>query len=106
MVVHAIVSNIGELGVSSCLMRGDTDPDEIAPTVAAISIFSSLVLAAGMVFFAHPMAAALGSPEAAGSIRVLALAVVLVGVFATPCAQLVRDFRQERQFVVFFRRLK
>jgi PST family polysaccharide transporter len=97
--VHAIVSSIGELGVSSCLTRADYDPDKIAPTVATISIVTSVVLAGVMALFAEPLSSALGSPHAAGPMRVLALAVLLVGVFAVPGAQLVREFRQDKQFL-------
>jgi O-antigen/teichoic acid export membrane protein len=97
--VHAVVSSIGELGVSSVLMRGNVDPDEVAPTVVAISVLSSLVLGGVMVAFARPIAAALGAPDAAAPVRVLALSVVLVGVFAVPSAELVRDFRQDRVFL-------
>ncbi|MGB8650528.1 MAG: lipopolysaccharide biosynthesis protein [Mycobacteriales bacterium] len=94
--VHAIVSNIGELGVSSCLMRGDMEPDEIAPTVATVSLVSSGVLATLMFLFADTLSTALGSAQAAQPMRVMALAVLLVGVFAVPSALLVRDFRQDK----------
>lgn len=97
--VHAVVSSVGELGVSAVLARGDVDPEEVAGTVAAISITSSLVLGGAMMLFAEPVAAALGSSEAEGPVRVMALAVLLVGVFAVPGAELVRDFRQDRLFL-------
>lgn len=97
--VHAVVSSIGELGVSSVLMRGDRDPDEVAPTVAAIAITSSVVLGGAMVLLAAPLATALGAADAAGPMRVMAICVVLVGVFAVPSAQLVREFRQDRVFL-------
>lgn len=99
IVVHAIVSNLGELGVSSCLMRGDLAAQDIAPTIATISLVSSSVLATGMYLLAVPLSSALGSVEAAGPLRVMALAVLLVGLFAVPSAQLSRDFRQDRLFV-------
>ena len=38
-------------------------------------------------------------PDAAASVRVLSLAVLLVGAFAVPSAQLARDFRQDRLFL-------
>jgi PST family polysaccharide transporter len=98
MTVHTIVSGIAEFGVSSSLMRGDIDPDEIAPTVATISLVSSTILAATMVAFARPISGALGSVDAAGPMRVMALAVLLVGVFAVPAADLSREFRQNQQF--------
>jgi lipopolysaccharide exporter len=94
-----IVSSIGELGVSSCLMRADLDIDSLAPTVATISALSSAILAGAMVAFASPIATALGSAEAVGPIRVMSLAVLLVGVFAVPNAQMLRDFKQDKIFL-------
>ena len=52
-----------------------------------------------MTVFASPIAAALGSAAAAGPIKVLAIAVVLLGVFAVPNAQMVRDFKQDKIFL-------
>ena len=52
-----------------------------------------------MAAFATPIATALGSAAAAGPVRVLALAVVLVGVFAVPTAQMIRDFKQDKIFL-------
>jgi len=98
MTIHAIVSSIAELGVASCLIRGDVDVDEYAPTVGAISLISSTVFAAIMFVFARPLSAAVGSVDAAPAMRVMALAVVLVGIFAVPGAELARDFRQDAQF--------
>jgi PST family polysaccharide transporter len=67
--------------------------------MASISLATSAVLAGAMIAFARPIAAALGSADAAGPIRVMALTVILVGVFAVPGAQLVRDFRQDKLFL-------
>lgn len=98
LTVHAIVSSIAELGVASCLVREEVDPEELAPTVAAISLLSSAALAIAMFVFARPLATALGSADAAGPMRVMALAVMLVGIFAVPGAELAREFRQDKQF--------
>ena len=91
--------SIGELGVSACLIRADLDIDSLAPTVATISVLSSAILASAMAVFATPIAAALGSAAAAGPVRVMALAVLLVGVFAVPTSQMVRDFKQDKLFL-------
>jgi lipopolysaccharide exporter len=99
MTAYAIVSAIGELGVSSCLIRADLDIDSLAPTMATVSMATSAILAAAMGIFAGPIAAALGSGAAAGPVRVMALAVILVGVFAVPSAHLVRDFKQDKLFL-------
>jgi lipopolysaccharide exporter len=99
MTVYVIVSSLGELGVSSCLVRADLDIDSLAPTVLIIVVSSSVALAGAMVAFARPIAAALGSVAAAGPIRVMAISVVLLGVFSVPNSQLVRDFRQDKIFL-------
>jgi lipopolysaccharide exporter len=99
LTVYAIVSSVGELGVSSCLMRADLDIDSLAPTVVTVSVLSGAVLAAAMAYFAAPIASALGSAAAVGPIRVMALAVLLLGVFAVPTAQLTRDFKQDKIFL-------
>jgi len=99
LTAFAIVSSIGELGVSACLMRADLDIDRLAPTVASVSILSCGILAGAMAAFARPIAAALGSAAAVGPIRVMALAVFSVGAFAVPCSQLMRDFRQDKIFL-------
>src|SRR6185437_211619 len=86
-------------GVASCLIRADLDIDSLAPTMATVSMATSALLAAAMAVFARPIAAALGSPYAAGAVRVMALAVILTGIFAVPSAQLVRDFKQDKLFL-------
>jgi lipopolysaccharide exporter len=99
LTAYAIVSSLGELGVSACLIRADLDIDRIAPTVATVSVVSSVILAGAMAAFANPIAAALGSAAAAGPVRVMALAVVLMGVFAVPTSQMIRDFKQDKIFL-------
>ena len=96
---YAIVSSIGELGVSSCLIRADLDIDSLAPTMVMVSIATSLLFASTMILFAQPIAAALGSADAAAPVRVMALTVIVAGIFAVPNAQLVRDFKQDKIFL-------
>ncbi|WP_411701067.1 oligosaccharide flippase family protein, partial [Conyzicola sp.] len=78
--------------------RSDLDERAIAPTVATISIVSSLTLAGLVAWFAEPIAVALGSAEATEPIRVMALCVAMIGPFAVPGAQLQREFRQDLVF--------
>ncbi len=99
MTVYIIVWSLGELGVSSCLIRADLDIDALAPTVTTIVVVSCTMLAGAMVIFARPIAVALGSADAASPIRVMALAVVLLGIFAVPSAQIIRDFKQDKIFL-------
>jgi O-antigen/teichoic acid export membrane protein len=99
LTAFAIVSSLGELGVSACLMRADLDINHLAPTVATVSILSSATLGGAMAVFAPPIAAALGSAAAVGPIRVMSLAVFTVGAFAVPNSQLMRDFKQNKIFL-------
>jgi lipopolysaccharide exporter len=99
LTAYAIVSSIGQLGVASCLLRADLDMESLAPTVVTISWTTSAILAGSMAAFATPIAAALGSADGAGPVRVMALAVLLSGVWAVPCTQLVRDFKLDKQFL-------
>jgi lipopolysaccharide exporter len=99
LTAYAIVSSVGEFGVSACLIRADLDIESLAPTFVTVSLVTSAVLAGVMAAFAEPIAAALGSAAAAGPVRVMALAVLLGGVFAVPSAQLVRDFKQGKLFL-------
>jgi lipopolysaccharide exporter len=99
LTAFAIVSSLAELGVSACLIRADLDIDSLAPTVTSVSVLSCVILAGAMAALASPIASALGSAAAAGPIRVMALAVVILGVFAVPNAQMVRDFKQDKIFL-------
>ena len=99
LTAYAIVSSIGELGVSACLIRADLDIDRLAPTVATVSILSSAIFAGAMAVFAEPIAAVLGSAAAVGPIRILSIAVLFIGVFAVPNSQMVRDFKQDKIFL-------
>jgi lipopolysaccharide exporter len=97
-IVYMIVSSIGESGVAVCIMRADLDLDILAPTMTAVSMASCTLLAGAMVIFARPIAAALGSPAAAGPVRVMALTLIIVGITNVPTAQLARDFKQKKLF--------
>jgi lipopolysaccharide exporter len=99
LTAYAIVSSIGELGVSACLIRADLDIDRLAPTVATISMLSSVIFAGAMAAFARPIAVVLGSAAAVGPIRVLSIGVLFLGVFAVPNSQMVRDFKQDKVFL-------
>lgn len=100
LVVHAIVVNISELGVSAALIRDDDERAvKGAPTVGTIAILSSVVLGALMALSAPVLAGLLGSPEAAGSLAVMALTLPLAGIAAVPAAFLRRHFRMDRLFL-------
>lgn len=96
--VQAVLVSVAELGVASAIARSDVDIDRIAPTVVTISVVTSLFLGSMMALLAGPMAAFLGSPDAEGPLRILAISVALIGPFAVPGAQLQRTFRQDLLF--------
>ena len=97
--VFTIVFALGELGVISCLARADLDVDALAPTLWSVSLLSSLLMAGALYKFAGPIAAALGSRDAAPTVQVMGIVMLLVGIVAVPTAQCVRDFRQETLFL-------
>jgi len=101
LVVLTVVISISELGVSVAIVQAsDMDEvDRVAPVVTTLSVASGAVLAALMAVTAPWLAAALGAPEAAGPIRLLAVSLVVAGLAATPGACLQREFRQDRKLV-------
>lgn len=97
--VYTIISAFGELGVTSVVTRADLEVDALAPTLWSVSLVSSLIMAGVLYKFAEPIAANLGSPDAARPVQVMALVTVIWGASAVPTAQCVRDFRQEKLFL-------
>jgi len=80
------VLSFNDLSVGLAIVRWPGDPAEIAPTVATISVVSSVAVYVGCFVGAPAYTAAMGAPAATGVIRVLALSVILDGVTATPVA--------------------
>jgi PST family polysaccharide transporter len=99
LTVHMVVISIGSLGVSGVLVRVDWDVDEVASTVAAIGLLTSLAFSLAVLLLAHPLAVALGSAQAAAPIRVMSLSLFLSGCFPVPIALLSRDFRAKEAFI-------
>ena len=99
LAVYLVVASLAEMGMASAIARSSSEPEDIGPTVATISIMVSCVLSAAMFVGAPLIASAVGQPAAGEPIRVLSLCLVLTGVFAVPGAQLVREFRQDRIFL-------
>lgn len=99
LAVYLVVASLAELGMASAVARSATEPDDIAPTVASISILVGTGTGVLMAATAPVLASLLGQPEAAEPLRVLSICVALTGFFAVPGAQLVREFRQDRIFM-------
>lgn len=100
LVVHTVVINVSELGVSAALIRDDAEQvSSSAPTVATISLVTGSVLGAAVAALSSLLATALGSANAAAPISVMAINLPLAGLTAVPYALLRREFRMQRIFV-------
>ena len=99
LTAYTITASLGELGIASCLIRADLDIDDMAPTMVTFSLTTSAIFAGAMAVFAPHIAAALGSADGTGPVRVMALTVFINGFFAVPGAQLTRDFKQGTLFL-------
>jgi O-antigen/teichoic acid export membrane protein len=93
------VLSFNELGVSLAIVRWPGEPSEITPTIATVSVSSSVALYVGCFIGAPAYAAAMGAPQAASVIRVLALNVIIDGVTSAPAALLQRQFRQDKKML-------
>jgi lipopolysaccharide exporter len=98
MTAYMLVNAFAKFGAGACLMRADFDIDALAPTMVTVSLLSATVSAELTFVFARDIAIALGSPDGAGPVRVIALVLFLEGFSSIPWTQLSRDFRQDRQF--------
>lgn len=99
LVIYAIIINVSELGVSTAIVRGGTDSDRLAPTVATISYVTSAILTVATIASAVPLTRALGNDRAAGAVMLMASTVFLAGLSAVPSALLKRDFEQKKLFL-------
>lgn len=89
--------SFNELSVSLAIVRWESDPREIAPTVTTIACVMSIVIFAGMYVLAPAFAANMGDSSATGPVRALAVCVLINGLLATPAALLQRYFRQDQR---------
>jgi O-antigen/teichoic acid export membrane protein len=92
--------SFSELGVSLAIVRWPDSPREIAPTVATISTISAGILALVTVATAPWFCEAMGAPGATNVVRLLAVAVFVSGIVATPAALLQREFRAGRRMLI------
>ncbi|MEU5696798.1 lipopolysaccharide biosynthesis protein [Actinosynnema sp. NPDC020468] len=98
LVVLNIVLSISEMGVSVALVRTDKPVAELAPTVTTLSITSGCLLAGICVVGAPWFAEMMDTPQAAGVIQLMSVALVIAGASAVPGALLQREFRQDHKF--------
>jgi O-antigen/teichoic acid export membrane protein len=99
LTVQAILMTLADLGLSADLIRS-SEPNRLAPTVAALGLLTGAVLTAGMAISAPVVAASLGSPDAAPVIAVLSVTLLLGGAGVVPYAMLQRRFEQKKIFVI------
>jgi O-antigen/teichoic acid export membrane protein len=99
MVALLAVLSFNELGVSLAVVRWPGEPEEIAPTVATLSVVSSALIYLGCFTGAPLFARLMGEPEATPVVRLLTLSVVISGLVATPVALLQRQFRQRAKMI-------
>jgi O-antigen/teichoic acid export membrane protein len=88
-----------ELGVSMAIVRWQSDPREIVPTVTTISMIVSVVIFVGCFLAAPAYTSAMGTPAATSVIRVLSILVLIDGFTNTPAALLQRSFRQGQRTI-------
>lgn len=98
LTVHAVLVALADLGVSADLIRNG-DVRRRGPTVATMGLGAGVVTAVAMAVTAGPVAAQMGSPQAASVVQVMSLALLLSGLGVVPYAVLQREFMQGRQMI-------
>lgn len=93
------VLSFNELGVSLAIVRWPDDPARIAPTVNTISVATSAFLTILLVVCAPWISAGLGDVRATPVVQVMALAILINGLVATPAAMLQREFMQKQRAI-------
>jgi len=95
LTMQTIVISLADLGMSADIIRHGVHGR--AATVTTISMVTSVLLSGAMCLAAGPVAAAMGSPQAAPVVRVMSLTLLLSGLSVVPYAMMQRDFRQRAQ---------
>ncbi|WP_405731328.1 oligosaccharide flippase family protein [Streptomyces sp. NBC_01537] len=98
--VLLVLLSANELGVGLAIVRWDGDPRRFAPTVLTLGALSSGLLYVAIFLSAPTVAGLLGSPDAAGVLRVMCLCVVIDGVAQVPAGFLTREFAQGKRMVI------
>ena len=93
------VLSFNELGVSLAIVRWPEDARGIAPTVNLISVASSALLTGLVVAVAPLLSTALGDVRATPVVQVMAVAILINGLVATPAAILQREFKQKERAI-------
>ena len=88
------MQTFNELGMSMAIVRWETDPRDIIPTITTVSVAVSVVIYVGCFWIAPAYATGMGAPAATDVVRVLALAILIDGFCNTPAGLLQRRFQQ------------
>jgi O-antigen/teichoic acid export membrane protein len=97
IVALVLLANFNDLGLEQTLVRWPDSLDRIAPTAVTVVFGASVLVFAVAMVGAGPFAAALGAPQAANMVRLLAVGVLINGACAVPSALLTRDFAQDKR---------
>jgi len=99
LVVYSLLISLNDVGIFATIVRWPGNIDDVAPTATTL-IFLTSVVAYGVFFVAAPYCCRLvGAPDATGVTRLLALAIIVDGIFAVPVGMLTRYFRQDRRTI-------
>ena len=93
------IRSLAGFGVGGAIADWQGDPAELTPTAMTISVLASGVVGVVWYVAAPAFAAAMGAPEAAHMLRLLALTAVICGVAAVPRAMLQRRAPDSRIFI-------
>jgi O-antigen/teichoic acid export membrane protein len=96
-VALTLLANVNDLGLEQTLIRWPGNVARIAPTATTIMFGFSLFLYAGVFVLAPTFTSLLNAPDATNIVRVLALGVVINGIFGVPSGLLTRSFRQKQR---------
>ena len=99
-IVLAVLLSMNELGVSAAIVGWEGDIRSFARTVVTLSLGASTVMYAALYVTAPSIARTLGSPDAAGMLRILSICVIIDALCAVPLALLTREFAQGRRMLV------
>ena len=97
LVAMNLLMSLNDAGMTAAVVRWPGRVDDIAPTAATLILAFSIALYAILWVAAPPFAAAFGVPEATGILRLLAVTIIIDGLFALPTALLTRSFLQGRR---------
>jgi PST family polysaccharide transporter len=99
LVVYSLLISLNDVGISATIIRWPGDVDEVAPTATTLIFLTSLIFYGAFFVIAPYCCRLVGAPDATGVTRLLALAIIVDGIFAVPAAMLTRYFRQYRRTI-------